>query len=412
MNHPSEQQIIGYCQQKLAADQLLMMSEHLQDCALCSERLTSVLKANKGDTWAGNFPTGKLPALDTDASSHLSYEQVVSLIDNALDTTELLTINSHLQACTRCQSEVQDLLQFKQLLARENPKTLQSLAPILTLTQWWKNIIWSVPPKILLYGMSIAAAIALCYLGVKQLVTTHPSAPSLASAEKKGVEPLLAIPTIKESVPTATPVVTSPIVAALPELSGDEKIVQQVLAKGVLPIPALIKKLRPGSANLMSADNHKTTFELLSPIGTVVEGTHPILRWDKLPDAQNYIVTIADDNLNIITRSLALTSTEWQVPMALERGKIYQWEVLAATSNEKTIVAPPPSAPEAKFQILAADTFSSLQQARKRYAKSPLELGILYARAGLLEDAEQSLRQAARTSATARKLLRTLKPKK
>lgn len=136
MNHLSEQQVVGYCQQKLAADQLLMMSEHLQDCAPCSERLTSVLKANQGSRWADKFPSGDLSALDENTISHLTYEQVAGVVENSLNASEQITVNEHIHACTSCQAEVQDLLQFKQSLAPETPKNWQSLAPTHLPTQW------------------------------------------------------------------------------------------------------------------------------------------------------------------------------------------------------------------------------------------------------------------------------------
>ncbi len=48
-----------------------------------------------------------------------------------------------------------------------------------------------------------------------------------------------------------------------------------------------------------------------------------------------------------------------------------------------------PPAPEAKFKVLEQSQANELERIKKTAANSPLTLGVLYAQAGLLNDAER-----------------------
>jgi hypothetical protein len=148
------------------------------------------------------------------------------------------------------------------------------------------------------------------------------------------------------------------------------------------------------------------TFMVRSPIGVVVETARPTLRWDALEDA-TYMVTIYDSNFNPISTSRALTSPTWTPPRPLARGQIYSWQV-TALKQDSQIKSPQPPAPEAKFKVLEGAKAAELQQARRANPNSHLALGVLYAQAGLLDDAEReftALLRANPKSEVARKLL-------
>ena len=67
-----------------------------------------------------------------------------------------------------------------------------------------------------------------------------------------------------------------------------------------------------------------------------------------------------------------------------------------------------PAAPEARFKVLSNEALSTLRRARQRYAASPLELGVLCARVGLLAEAERELQIASKQSPIAHRLLKQL----
>jgi hypothetical protein len=95
------------------------------------------------------------------------------------------------------------------------------------------------------------------------------------------------------------------------------------------------------------------------------------------------------------------------VPVALQPGATYIWQVTAVKDGEQILSSSAPPR-EARFRVLSAAQAAELSRAAREHANSHLVLGTLYAQAGLLDDAERELRALLVTnpqSAVARKLL-------
>jgi hypothetical protein len=95
----------------------------------------------------------------------------------------------------------------------------------------------------------------------------------------------------------------------------------------------------------------------------------------------------------------------------LKRGEVYLWQV-KAIKDGRTVVTPSPPAPSAKFLVLGRAESDELSRARRDYGSSHLTLGLLYARSGLLDDAERELRALQRinpNSELARQLLKQIR---
>ena len=75
--------------------------------------------------------------------------------------------------------------------------------------------------------------------------------------------------------------------------------------------------------------------------------------------------------------------------MALPRGRTYTWQVVAESAGRR-LVAPAPPEPDVRFRVLDASRAEALSAARSRRA-SHLVLGVLYAEAGLIDDAHREL---------------------
>jgi hypothetical protein len=104
-----------------------------------------------------------------------------------------------------------------------------------------------------------------------------------------------------------------------------------------------------------------------------------------------YAVEIFDDHLTLIQRSPPLHEPRWQVDGALERGRVYLWQVTVTFTDGEVVSLPRPPAPEARFGVLGGEQVAELQRVERARPDAHLDLGILYARAGLLKDAEQEL---------------------
>ncbi|HKG81045.1 MAG TPA: hypothetical protein VKA78_16530, partial [Pyrinomonadaceae bacterium] len=162
---------------------------------------------------------------------------------------------------------------------------------------------------------------------------------------------------------------------------------------------------RPPST-LMSSDNQKREFSVIEPAGSVLMSNQPAFRWSRLDGATGYVVEVYDDQFKLVTSSPQLTELSWTTSLA--RGKVYSWQVKAIKDGQE-ITSPRPPAAQAKFRILDQAKVNELAKAKRAYASSHLTLGLLYAEAGLLKEAEQELRllrKANPNSDLARTLLR------
>ena len=162
---------------------------------------------------------------------------------------------------------------------------------------------------------------------------------------------------------------------------------------------------RPPSS-LMGSDNGQNSFAVLEPLGVVLLTNTPTFVWSPLEGATGYVVEVYDEKFNPVISSPQLTDREWTT--LLQRGKVYSWQVKAIKDGQE-ITSPRPPAPQAKFRVLDLAKANELANARRAYASSHLTLGLLYADAGLLREAEQEFRllqKANPNSDLARNLLR------
>jgi hypothetical protein len=191
--------------------------------------------------------------------------------------------------------------------------------------------------------------------------------------------------------------------------SSKSLVSKALIAERVEP-PSLLGELVGRTGTLMGDQSRGADSLLLSPVGTVVRDERPRFRWRPLSGASSYTVNVLDSDFNVVATSPPLTVTTWTPPSGLARGVIFSWQLTAVKDGQKVLVPTAPS-PEARFQILEMQKAIELTRAERASPRSHLTLGVLYARAGLLDDSERELRAlvaANPQSATARKLLRSL----
>jgi hypothetical protein len=151
-----------------------------------------------------------------------------------------------------------------------------------------------------------------------------------------------------------------------------------------------------------------STFALLGPAGTLIMNDRPTFRWQALAGAISYKVSVLDTSFNVVIESAPVAQTEWQASRALERNKIYLWQVTAIRDGRE-VIAPISPQPEARFKIISQAKARELRQPAN---ESHLRAGIIYAHNGLLDDAERELQTAiekGEQSALAGKLLESVK---
>jgi hypothetical protein len=157
---------------------------------------------------------------------------------------------------------------------------------------------------------------------------------------------------------------------------------------------------------LLGGSPQRRNFEVLSPSGTAVEDTRPVFQWQQLDGATSYTVFVQDLATGAEIESQPSTKTAWTPDKPLVRGHQYNWMVAAVTDGER-VRAPAPNKPFATFRVLDEKKAREISLARKEWNSSHLVMGLIYAKAGLIREAEKELRElvAANPESTAAKSL-------
>jgi anti-sigma factor RsiW len=438
--------------------ELLAADDHLAECAACRARAAGAEELRAAFT----AMSGELEA-DGGETEHLSYEQVAAYVNQELSPDEREIAAAHVEACDGCAEEVRDLLAFRATIPPQTPPRPEPVgAPAArdesALFPRWPALRAFFRPATLALALLLLVVISALLIVSRRSVRrdggevanynnpqTEVTPPARAAesptpvvieqASKGNDNP----PTNINATPV--PVISDPratdnvergdrIVAVLNDAGGyvtldrrghiaglpavtpaSEQALRTALSTGRAPTPGSIGELvgRPGS--LLSGSSQGTPFKLASPVGTVIRKERPTLEWQPLDGADSYTVTISDSELNAVVTSPPLKDTRWTLPRPLARGGTYIWQVTAMRAGE-ALTVPAPPAPEARFKVLSQSGLEELSAAETSDSSSHLLRGVLYARAGLLDEAErefQALQQKNPRSPLARKLLRNLR---
>jgi hypothetical protein len=339
----------------------------------------------------------------SDAAAHLSYKQVESYLDEKADEAERELIQNHLAVCSTCAEELNDITTFKATLTTPAP-TLRT--PIVSPPLWemfgnfWRlsQLQYAAAVAVLLF---VAVAVWLVWRSAR--VPQNEIATSFQTpAASPNINPT---PQISPSVPNATQVVISlndsgkqvtldnkGNLAGLESLpSSYQQAVKTALTTQRITAPAALAAVHGKTGTLLGNIEKEISFSLLSPIGAIVRSNRPSFRWRPLAGATQYVVTVSDSSLKEVATSSTLHTTNWTPQHALKRGGTYSWQVVAMKDGQE-IVSPAPPAPSAKFNILGSAEADELTRAERPSGNSHLTRGVLYARAGLVEDAEREFR--------------------
>jgi hypothetical protein len=201
----------------------------------------------------------------------------------------------------------------------------------------------------------------------------------------------------------------------LPRLpAGYERIVKASLTQQRAPVSPAIAELASSKGTLLGPGDNADAFDLLTPVGKVVLSNRPAFRWRKVARAESYSIVVLDQNLNVVAQGETAAGTSWTPQEPLPRDQVLRWQVTARI-GEKQLISPVPPRPEARFKILPQAKAAELNRAAMNYANSHLLLGTLYAEAGLMEEAQREFRSLLAEnpeSRLAQKLLRSVQIRK
>lgn len=447
--HLSAQDIEQYRRQTISPAQLLIIDAHIASCDLCREQLDD---APLPDT-AFTYLQSAFDSYPSPESHHLSFEQIAAYVDDELDEADRESLEHHLRLCQMCEAEARDLRMFSQVMDHSSDQYLPSAHATYRekLLLFWR----SAAP-----GIAVAAAMAIIVISIAIVVSRREVATlqsqvreleqvnqrletELAESRQQNQKILDEYEANKAALaerqtqingdqPDTDRMMTDEHGAAVMtisdgalevtldakgNLSGLESLPQTwqqemkaALLNQNVKAPRGLLELKGKPVTLLNGSEVSVSFNLIAPVGKVVESDRPTFRWHALEGASNYTVAVFDSKFNQVATSGPVQSSEWTLPHSLRRGAVYWWQV-TALKDGKEIISPRPPAYEAKFKVLEQAAAARLDYARKQYANSNLVLGVLYAQAGLLDQAErnfQALADRNPRSIAAKKLLQSI----
>jgi hypothetical protein len=302
-------------------------------------------------------------AATEESATHLSYEDLEAHVDGRLEGAETARVTAHLRECSACRTDVQELETFSRSLQKETgrPGVISRLAREL---RSWRP--WDV--RILVPAAAFAVLLVV-FLREDSPPGLKPPEPAPVAANR---------PAVKEALPQQY-----------------RSVVEQALTTRRLEVPAFITDLTGRGGILLGTPAEGVAVGSLRPVGTVVEQDRPVFTWVG-PRGAQYKISVYDDRYNEVGASGWIATTQWTMPESLTRGSRYSWQLTMRRGENETIVPAPP-APEARFQVLGAEELNELTAVRKTHGNSHLLLAVLYARVGLVDDAERELETLALT---------------
>ena len=384
--HLSENYVARYLKRSLSRSERTAAEAHLEDCEACRK-----LVSESPDLQAAFVALRKdLKAHSERGLTHLRYEQLEAYVDDMMSDSDREIVASHAERCGVCRAELRDLQVFRRARTPEMPADrgveetirikanaedtsdiISEVIPPLLRTSFWSKVShsWRLPRY-------LAGATAVTVIAITVVMFTtrlHQLTPKTSTTR------------IAQSNPANGSNNAEPLSASQPSHAYVE-------VPEKLETPAGLSALIGKRGTPMGGTGGQESFLLVKPVGTFVRDVRPEFRWQALAGATAYRVGVFDADLKAIETSPVLTATLWKSSLTLQPGNVYLWQVTAVKGAEQ-VVAPAPPAPEAKFEIVDIATANELRDVESASLGEHFKLGRAYARAGLLDEAEDEFRR-------------------
>lgn len=399
MEHLTQKQIEDYSQNRLSATELLALSDHLAECDVCRTQVESGLNGDAA------FFALHAEAVAENGNAHLTPAQTAEYVDKNLSGEELQVVVDHLSHCEQCTVAVADLRAFRNEIAPSLDREYDpARVPAVAASSWRERFTTlfrvSLVPA---FGGAALAVLLLVFIGWLAWRTPR---------EEKHEAVAVPTPSLQPSpLPSLQPEpVSAPVVAQLNDGAGVLSLDREGKLSGADNLPpeyqSLVKNALTGQriekstqlqgltrppSSLMGSNDKTLAFSVIAPAGNVLLSDRPTFRWSTMAGATSYVVEVYDDQFKQVATSPQLTTSSWTTTQPLPRGRVYSWQVKATKDGEE-VVSPRPPAPQAKFRVLDQAKANELSRAKRAYGTSHLTLGLIYAQAGLLKEAEQEFR--------------------
>ena len=393
-DHLLTDEINSYLKREMKPADLLKTDDHLAQCDACFQKAQDLEKRR------GPADFDFLQA-SPEETEHLRYEQLENYLHEKSDDVEREIADVHLRACAACKAELNGLIEMRNLLEADLQKQIlpeksaeKSISAQLRGFFSGGNFL-----KIGFATIALLILVSALFLFSKrgpdstEIAVTPPSPSNLKlPAVSPDVPPanveINALPNINANLQNKPPVEAK--TNEFPPAYQTE--IERVLAGNRLNLPAELNELNAQTGKLMGGGSDAVPFALEAPLGKIIQTARPQFRWRALEGATGYVVNVYDANFNRVAGSPQITNTSWRIDRPLAGNKIYIWQVTALKDGQE-IKSPVRPAPDAKFKVIDAAKANELARLSREYKNEPLFLGILYANAGLVDEAEREFQK-------------------
>ncbi|HEX6641180.1 MAG TPA: hypothetical protein VF215_08700 [Thermoanaerobaculia bacterium] len=164
-------------------------------------------------------------------------------------------------------------------------------------------------------------------------------------------------------------------------IDESETFTREVRNGASIPMPERLRSVL-GESDVLRGTSAATG--ALEPAGVVVTTARPEFSWPAPPGSRS-VVEIFSGETDVM-RSPALATDRWQATRDLPRGVTYTWTVRVEHDGNTQILPAAPS-PVARFHVLDRTTLEAFETAKRLHADDHFLLGLLYARAGVVDAA-------------------------
>lgn len=390
--HLSSDEIKSYLARTLTRNDFDRVGAHVHDCETCYHSFLGRLQER--------FPI--LIDLDELAglqSWHLEGEELAAYLEGRMDELDFECASLHLEECNSCMKKTSAAFEHSLEYPRLSRSARRNYA--LTWSRYLPNVQSISSPRLQLTLAAVLVIASMLTLWVLiQPKSASPQVADSSSEETVSPDPLVEQSTasvrtgVGATSDTSQGVDSSMSTPKSVNTNSEEREVKrqqdamerELIARDLVMPPAIEMLDRTPSITVRGTQASIQFFTIVHPFATVVGDDCPTFSWTALDGATSYTVSVFDADLHLVKTSEPLNETHWLMPDHLERGIVYTWTVTALKNGQETIA---PAAPaRAEFKILGKSELAELDRLLNK-SRSHAARGVLYAEAGLLEEAEK-----------------------
>lgn len=415
-DHFSHEKLLSFAERTLDVAETLAVSDHLGECESCRQDLTGMLEPERQASLLRN--SLEFESLD----QHLEFDMMSAYVDGGLDEIENEIVELHVGDCKECYSEVEEIRRLREeIQSSPSVAAIKYTAP--SYSEQVRAFFSSGALRFVLPVLLFILVASAIYFVQRKSVDDGPIAAvnNVPPDANAGTPPIGPTDNTNSEVPSNAiqkAAFTLEDGSGELQLTADGKLakpfagefdprIETAIRTGNLSIAEEASRVKVGAGVLMGPGSGTSGLRVRYPIGKVLATNRPELRWSPVEGAQSYSVEIFDANYKKVAQSPPLTSEKWQVVSPLPRGREFTWQVTAVKDGE-SLRAPERPAPDAKFYVVSDEKTREIERAKRSYGNSHLVLGLVYADAGLLDEAEREFQALLRKNPNSEPVKRLL----